>query len=99
MVWLYQSLSWIGEQKDLSMGTVGSSSWRHRHNIEMELDRRWKKAQEQWTAKTYLKVAIPKRALYQFLKRRPKSRILITELWAEEVAQVEGGRDGALSKL
>lgn len=75
------------------MGTVGSSSWRHRRNIELELDRRWEKTQEQWTAKSDFIVAIPKRATYQFLKRRPKSRSRVTELWTEEVAQVERGTE------
>lgn len=62
------------------MGTVRSSSWRHRRNIELELDRRWEKTQEQWTAKSDFIVAIPKRATYQLLKRRPKSRKRVTEL-------------------
>lgn len=38
-----------------------------------------------------LKVAIPKRAPYQFFERRPKSRIRVTESWAQEAAQVEAG--------
>lgn len=75
------------------MGTVGSSSWRHRRNIELEMDWRWEKTQEQWTAKSDFKVEIAKRAPYQFLKRKPKSRIRVTELWAEEVAQVKGGME------
>lgn len=73
------------------MSSVGPSSWRHRRNIELELDRRSEKTQQQWTAKSDFKVVIPKRAPYQCLKRRPKSRIRVTELWVEEVAQVEGG--------
>lgn len=68
------------------MGTVGSSSWCHRRNIELELDRRWEKTHEQWTANSDFKVAIS-------FKRGPKSSARFTELWAEELAQAEGGME------